>query len=93
MSITSILIPQQRLLPQGHKLPQRVHNGCKLQCFVDQRRSHGLYAQRNDGNYHHRQHGNHKQQQQAQATTTTTTAAMTCAPHVMRVTIAGQAVN
>ncbi len=57
VSITSILIPQQRLLPQGRQLLQWVHDGCKLQWFANQRRSHGSYAWRNDGNYPHHQHG------------------------------------
>jgi hypothetical protein len=53
-------------LPQGHQLLQRVRDGCKLQHFANQRRSHGSHAQREDGNYHHRQHGQQEQQQQQQ---------------------------
>ncbi len=57
VSITTILVPQQQLLPQGHQLPQSVHDKQRLQHFANQRRSQGLYAQRDDGNYCHRQHG------------------------------------
>jgi hypothetical protein len=68
-SIMLILIPQWQLLPQGLQLPQRVHDGRKLQCFADQCRSHGSYIRRDDGNNCHRQHGQCKQQQQAQTKT------------------------
>jgi hypothetical protein len=61
VSITMILIPLQWLLPQGHQSPQCVRNKCKLHCFANQRRSQGLYAQCNDGNYCHHQHGRRKQ--------------------------------
>ncbi len=61
VSITMILIPQQRLLPQGCQLPQCMLDKRKLQSLADQRRSQGLYAQHDDGNYHHHQHGWRKQ--------------------------------
>ncbi len=57
VSITTILIPQQWLLPKGHQLPQHVCNKRKLQHFANQRRCHGSYAECNNGNYCHRQHG------------------------------------
>jgi hypothetical protein len=38
-----------------------VCNERKLQCFFDQRRSQGLYAQRDDDNYCHHQHDQRKQ--------------------------------
>jgi hypothetical protein len=61
MSITTIIIPQQRLLPKGHQLPQCVRNKCKQQHFADQRKSQGSYAQCNYGNNCHHQHGQCKQ--------------------------------
>ncbi len=51
MSITTILIPQQQILPQGHQSLQSVHDKRKLQRFANQHKSQGSYAQRNDGNY------------------------------------------
>ncbi len=56
VSVTTILIQLQQISPQGHQSPQSVHNEHKLQRLVDQRRSQGLYARSNDGNYHHCQH-------------------------------------
>ncbi len=57
VSITSIYIPQQQLLPQGYQSLQWVCNRCKMQCFANQHRSNGPYAQRNNGNYCYHQHG------------------------------------
>jgi hypothetical protein len=96
VSITTILIPWQRILLQGRQSSQSVHNKRKLQHFANQRRSQRLYAQCNDGNYHHRQHGQCEQQQQlanSNQTTTNNKAIVTCTPCIMRATIAGQAAN
>jgi hypothetical protein len=64
VSITTILIPQWQVLPQGCQSLQSVYDECKLQRFADQRRSQGSYAQSNNGDYRHRQHGQREQQQQ-----------------------------
>jgi hypothetical protein len=44
VSITLILIPRRQILLQGRQLLQHVCNKHKLQRFVDQHRSQGLYA-------------------------------------------------
>ncbi len=72
-SITTILIPRQRISPQERQSTQSVRDECKLQHFADQRRSQGSYAQRNDGNYRHRQHGRREQLQQLANSNQTTT--------------------
>jgi hypothetical protein len=51
VSIMTILITQGWLLLQGHQSTQCVHDECKLRHFSNQRRSHGVYAQHDDGNY------------------------------------------